>query len=504
MLQVLFHIPMRMDGIPLWLVALVVGLTVSLALHLLSRRVKTADLTESLRVAAKGGAFLTVGAAAGAYFADSQGYFKESGIPIYGFGMMLFLAFILCTWLGGRRGEYEGISKETIQDLAIWIFAGGLLGARLTSLLTTGKYPTLASWGAFRLWLYELVAIWDGGIVLYGAVIGGVATYFLAYFVMYRKRGIQTGQPAVEGPLTPSRFLARMGAETRRLADVVAPAIALGIGLGRMGCFLNGCCYGGVTCAACQLVGVGFPIAAPPLQETDKGESLVERGYQTRAGFTLQRQRHEVFGGGWEVTPRVEQVDPASAAHRAGLRPNDRITKVNGHAITSASELDAYLGALKGWPRRGESELKLEVERKGEAEPKEITFYPRTLPLYPTQLFEVVSMGLLMLLLFAYERFRRNPGQVAAVLMLCYGVHRYLNEILRDDPRPMGMESYGSVILVGLGVALWVWLQWFKEPEGPATPVGDAAKRLGLAPTPVETPKSAAPAEAVTPATPGP
>src|SRR5262249_29930662 len=62
------------------------------------------------------------------------GWFPD-GIPVYGFGMMLFVAFLLCTWLAGRRAEKVGISKEVIHDAAIWVFLGGLIGARVTYLL---------------------------------------------------------------------------------------------------------------------------------------------------------------------------------------------------------------------------------------------------------------------------------------------------------------------------------------------------------------------------------
>ena len=55
--------------------------------------------------------------------------------------MMLFLAFVVCNWLAGRRAVSEGVPKETIQDLAIWLIVGGLIGARLTSVLST---PQLA------------------------------------------------------------------------------------------------------------------------------------------------------------------------------------------------------------------------------------------------------------------------------------------------------------------------------------------------------------------------
>src|SRR5262245_39889184 len=117
------------------------------------------------------------------------------GIPIYGFGLMLCLACIICTWMATRRAVREGIRKEVRQDLAIWVFVGGILCARLTYLFVEGE----PLWQFFR--------IWDGGLVLYGSVIGGLLAYIPAYFILIRRNHISTA----------------------RLADVIAPSIAVGI-----------------------------------------------------------------------------------------------------------------------------------------------------------------------------------------------------------------------------------------------------------------------------------
>ena len=180
--------------------------------------------------------------------------FRADGLPVYGFGMMLFLAFIGCTWLAGRRALREGISKETIQDLAVWLFIGGLLGARITYLLNENPRPDLWTF------LKKLPQIWEGGIVFYGSVLGGLAAYLVAYFLIYRKRGLNTF----------------------RLVDAIAPSICLGLALGRIGCFLNGCCYGGVcTADHAAVTPVTFPLSAPAR------DVLVDAGLQTVAGFTI-------------------------------------------------------------------------------------------------------------------------------------------------------------------------------------------------------------------------
>lgn len=362
----------------------------------------------------------------------------QNEIPVYGFGMMLFLAFIACTWLASRRAELEGISREIIQDIAVWLFLGGLLGARITYLLNETPRAPLADWP------WKLVRIWEGGIVLYGAIIGGTVAYFAAWFLIYRRRGLRT-LPFV---------------------DAIAPSIALGIALGRLGCLLNGCCYGQVAGAACPAeLRAHFPLSAPCR------EVLVESGAQTVAGFTLAEG------------PRVGAVDPASPAYEAGLRPGAVIVGVNGKTVKTRGDLNLHL-SLSSWTR-GESRLTLEYVPEGGKDAETMTIYPRTLGLYPTQVYETISMTLLLLVLLAYYPFRFAEGQVCAVLMVGYGIHRFLNEILRDDPRPEGFENYGSLFLIAAGALMWLglWLRGQSKPALiPATTSPAAATAITPAP----------------------
>jgi prolipoprotein diacylglyceryltransferase len=359
---------------------------------------------------------------------------------------MLFFAFILCTWLGGRRGEREGIKKETIQDLALWIFIGGLLGARITYLMQ--ENPTLLRDKPLE-FLMKLPKIWDGGIILYGSVLGAIAGYIIAYLLVFRKQGLST----------------------LRLADVIAPTIAVGLCLGRMGCFLNGCCYGQVACSECAVCPVSFPMSAP------SREYLVDNGSQTAAGFTLVvPQPPEIKGA------QVALVDPNSPAAKAGLAPGSVITRVNGHPVHGFSDVHTPFSLgnrADNWPR-GQWRLELEYEPKPGDEAQTMTIMPRTLGLYPTQLYEVISMFLLLLVLLSYDPLRRNPGQVMAVLMVGYGIHRSLNELLRDDPRPVSLELLGSAVLIVAGVVLWIVLNRM-APAAPVKPVGDAARQEAVA-----------------------
>jgi hypothetical protein len=189
----------------------------------------------------------------------------------------------------------------------------------------------------------------------------------------------------------------------------------------------------------------------------------VDAGVQTAAGFTYAGRQPDAGG------VRVGAVAPDSPAWNAGLRPGDLIVAADDKPVGNPDDFSAYLGNLHNWQTH--RSLGLVVKHEGSSEETALPpFTPHTLGLYPTQLYESVSMVLLLLLLFAYEPFKRRDGQVMALLMMGYAVHRYLNEQLRDDPRPVGFERYTSIVLLAAGLALWLWLQLRPVPAPQAKP----------------------------------
>lgn len=351
-------------------------------------------------------------------------------IPIFGYGAMLFLAFVFCTLLAARLARREAIPGAVLQDLAIWIFLAGILGARITFMIQY-QHRFYSLFSNPLGWLLQFIQLWDGGLVFYGSAIGGTIGYFLAYFTWLRKYHLSSW----------------------KMADVIAPCAALGLALGRVGCLLNGCCYGEVACAECPAV--HFPMSAAPLY------TMVERGYQTAAGFVYD-----------PVKRQVTAVAPASPAEEAGLKVGDTIVGVNGNLL--AVGYDRLVSALRDqWPR-GKTDLELTVQRGHEtiALP---AFRPTTIGLHPTQIYETISMLLLVFFLLAYYPFKCHDGSVMVLFMLGYGVHRFLNEMLRTDTDPvafgMTLSQNISILVIAAGVVLGLIVL----SKGPGGPVGTTA-----------------------------
>jgi phosphatidylglycerol---prolipoprotein diacylglyceryl transferase len=323
------------------------------------------------------------------------------GIPIYGYGMMLFLAFLLSTWVAGRRAQKAGIAPARIQDLAIWVFVFGIGGARITYMIVEG-----VPWTSF-------FKLWDGGLIFYGSAIGGAIGFILAYVLVIRKYHLSSWT----------------------VLDIVAPSVALGLCLGRLGCLLNGCCYGNVACPDCTFQS-HFPLSAPPRYE------LVQKGYQTAAGFSLSEMAAD---------PRaVAAVDPSSAMAEAGLQAGDIILAVNETEVKSPADIDYALGLE--WPR-GRNDLTLKVERAG----KEILIGPAkplTIGLHPTQLYSSIGNFIMFCLLLAFSPLKNRDGQVITLLLFCYPIHRFLIECLRNDTKRYVIASWWPVMTLSQNISI--------------------------------------------------
>ncbi len=162
-------------------------------------------------------------------------------IQIFTFGMLMVLAVWSALGLASWRARRVGLDPEQVGDMAFVVILCGLVGARAFYVIEVWGKPDMRTLG-------DALAIWKGGIVLYGSIIGGVVG-----FIVYRSLR--------DLPVLPT-------------LDLIAPSLALGIAFGRLGCFFNGCCYGD----RCDLPwAVKFPQRSAPWW------GHIEQGWITKA-----------------------------------------------------------------------------------------------------------------------------------------------------------------------------------------------------------------------------
>src|SRR5499433_2055078 len=140
--------------------------------------------------------------------------FHIGSFPINTYGVFLALAFLCAILVSVRLGTRDGLPRERIYDLCLWMLLASLIGSKVLMLFTEPEYRQ------HPLQLLSLDFLRSGG-VFYGGLIGALLA---GYFLMRRWK-----------------------LPWWKTADACAPGIALGNVLGRQGCFSAGCCWGKPT-----------------------------------------------------------------------------------------------------------------------------------------------------------------------------------------------------------------------------------------------------------------
>ncbi len=186
-------------------------LVVVIALFVVAWRQLERRLGDEVPKLTAGRAVLTglgvLAAAAGVYVLVN----KLAPVEIKAYGTMLVLAFAAGIWWMSRTAPSEEMSVPDIFDVALFILLGSIIGARVVfvALNWSADYATSPT---------SALSVWEGGLAFHGGIGGALLGGWL--YCLWRKQ----------------KFW--------RLADLVTPSIPLGYAITRIGCFLNGCCYG--------------------------------------------------------------------------------------------------------------------------------------------------------------------------------------------------------------------------------------------------------------------
>lgn len=193
--------------------------------------------------------------------------FRIHNFPINTYGVLLAVAFLVALLVAARLAARDGLPRERIYDLGLWMLLASLVGSKLLLLWTEPIYRE--NWQQ----LFTVDFLRSGG-VFYGGFIGAVAVGYL--------------------------LIKRYRLPWWKTADAFAPGIALGQSIGRQGCFAAGCCWGKPTTLPWgvefselghQVTGVPLGIHLHPTQLYESGAALLI------FFFLLWLHRRKTFNG---------------------------------------------------------------------------------------------------------------------------------------------------------------------------------------------------------------
>ncbi len=313
-------------------------------------------------------------------------------LTVKSYGLMMVIGFLAAVTLIRRLSLKITADPQLITNVALYSLMGGVVGARV--------FFVIHYFDKFAKHPLEVFYIWQGGLELLGGVVLGVA--IILFYLMYHKLPI------------------------RRYLDILAVGWMLALVVGRLGCFLNGCCYGKPTELAWAVRSPYGSFAYLSQTEPDLGRD--------RAEPQLELPK-EYFG-----------YEGEDDLWYAGLKPYDALNE----------------------------QQKVEVTR-GKY---------RCLPVHPTQLYSsaMAALWFVVLLLF-WKRVQKAEelGEsnklfakrvcVFSLMFVLYGVSRFSIELLRDDnPFEFAALTISQLIglgMIGLGLSLMVVFQSLKPaPHG--------------------------------------
>ena len=230
---------------------------------------------------------------------------KIGGAPIYGYGLMMVIGFFAAMELAKFLARRSKIDPEIFANAALIALVAGVVGARLSHVLENIQEYTRSDL-SFAQNLWNAINIRSGGLTYYGGFL--LAFPAVVAYGWYKKVPIRLGM------------------------DIVAPCVVIGLGFGRIGCFLNGCCYGAETNAPWA---VQFPYHSDAyMEQFYSGEIQVPHelidanGYprsidQIEADRTLTRQE------------RADLVNLARSQHALPVHPAELYSTMTAWLIAA-------------------------------------------------------------------------------------------------------------------------------------------------------------------------
>jgi phosphatidylglycerol:prolipoprotein diacylglycerol transferase len=273
-------------------------------------------------------------------------------VTVKSYGVMMVVGFLAAVYVIRRLARISGQNPDYATNAALYGLISGVVGSRL--------FYVVHNYDQFRGDPLSVFAVWQGGLEFVGGVFLAIAVLIL--YLVFNRLSI------------------------RKYFSILAIGLMLGLSFGRIGCFLNGCCFGKPADTA---VSVRFPYGSHPYRSQvfpDEGRNR-EDPYFALPG--------EFYGYGGE-------------------------DRESWYPANEENKFEAYLK-----PRALLTDEQLETVR---------TEY-RALPVHPTQLYSSVNALWITVFLFLFWYYvgRFWPGVTFSLMFILYGPTRFLIEFLRDD-----------------------------------------------------------------------
>ncbi|NLX20656.1 MAG: hypothetical protein GXY55_03150 [Phycisphaerae bacterium] len=349
-------------------------------------------------------------------------------MPVRGYGLMLMIAFLGGTWWATRRAMRVKADPDLVVNLGFIALLFSVIGAR--TFYVVHYWERFAGQG-----LWKILDVTAGGLEFYGGFIGAFVAG-VAYLLMKR-------------------------ASVRLYADILAPSLMFGMGAARIGCFLNGCCWGG-PCPATLPWAVRFPYASAaqyrqweermmtlPAELIVLHTSGIAYPLSREVVGTSRPERDSLLQTWQEAKDRLEAAEMQHADEETRARLQQELQQ----AVTAIGQHKAQLDPLTIQSVKfGVSPEAIDV-RASQPEYQSVH-------VHPVQLYASINGFVLAVLLNAVFHRRRRHGMVFGLLLLLYPFCRIVEEIVRiDNPHDMAgltASQFVSVVLLVSGV-LWLW-----------------------------------------------
>lgn len=364
---------------------------------------------------------------------------------IKSYGVMMMIAFLTGIWLACRRASRSQGNPDTVLNVGFIALIFGVIGSRAMYVLHYWETR-------FANQPNPIASVFDiraGGLEFWGGPVL-VIPVVLLYL----------------------RFVAKTSA--RWYCDMVIPSLAWGLAITRLGCFLNGCCWGAVCLAEGTEGDVHRPASIPWAVRFPYGSPAMSQQY-TFGQLTLPKElirmtpsgeSFPIFGAPLQALVADEGRTRAQlTAHRESAYREYRKAQQNAADKSVVGPLDtAFKQAdqkLREYDRTEMGYVQAHCRKFG-LEPRELlelAMHYRSQPVHPAQLYAVINGFIICLVLSTLFYYRKRHGIVLGWFLILYSISRVFLEMIRqDNPLDIGGVTISQAISIATFSVGVLWL----------------------------------------------